>query len=62
MILNYRTKNVTACNKIVLIFSPRLFTFNVDKSAELYLKVYDTVYVSTGVILILCSISKGFLY
>ena len=55
-------QNVTACNKIALIISHRLFTFLTDTSAELYLKVSDATCASTGVMLIVCSISKGFLY
>jgi len=48
---------VTACNKIILIFTQRLFTFHSETSAELYLKVTDIIYTSTEAMLILCSIS-----
>ena len=53
---------VTACNKIALIFMTRFARFHSDRSVELYLKLYIAGLISTGDMLIICSISKVFLY
>ena len=62
MVIALSAHIVTACNKIALIFRPRFITFHSDRSVELYLKLYNVGLVSTGDMLIICSISKGFLY
>ena len=62
MIIVLSNHIVTACNKIALIFSPIFITFHSDRSVELYLKLYIAGLISTGDMLIICSISKVFLY
>ena len=53
--------HVTICKRIILIINQKILTFNDDIRAELYLKIYNLVYLPRRIDTLMLHQSKGVL-
>ena len=51
--------HVTICKRIILIINQKILTFNDDIRAELYLKIYNLVYLPRRIDTLMLHQSKG---
>jgi len=53
---------VTICKRIFLIINQKFLSFTIDIRAELYLKIYNLVYLPKRIDTLILHQSKGYLY